>query len=109
MAGFPLPPGFTPQENLRGAFSGTLYQTAQTVVSTQVLGPNPNRNGLYFFNKSNVGNCVIAFATTASLTAHTWELGPSGSWAAPYPHYCGPVYVAWDTAGGGSLMTTETV
>jgi hypothetical protein len=103
-----MPPGFTPAGNLHGASSGTLYTVAQTVASSVVLGPSACRNGAFFFNDTNVGNCLLAFSTTASLGVYTMKLAPSASFSAPYPTYCGPVAVAWDAAGSGKLHVTET-
>jgi hypothetical protein len=87
-----------------------MSSAAQSIVTNSgVLGPSTTRNGLYFYNDTNVGNCYVAFGVTASLQQFTFRIAPSGSQTcAPGPTYCGPVSAVWDSAGAGSLRVTET-
>lgn len=88
------------------AATSTLTSVTAAITSTTCLAANTARKGAYFFNDST-SLLYLAFAATASATAHTVQIPAGGFYEMPEkPLYTGLITGIW-VAANGALRVTE--
>jgi len=88
----------------------TLTQVAASASSTTLLAANTARMGATIVNASS-SILYVAFGATASATAYTVALGPTGTVGAYYEvpfNYRGQITGIWATATGNAVITEVT-
>ena len=72
--------------------------------SVTLLNSNSSRKGLILYNQSAGFTCYVAFASTASSTAFTFQLGQGSSYHMDSTIYQGPISAYCST---GTILVTE--
>lgn len=73
--------------------------------SKQLIGVNPSRKGLVFFNKSD-GIVYVGYGTAPTATNHSFSLESGGYYELPYL-FKGAIIGLWSVAGGTGVILTE--
>lgn len=85
--------------------SATLTNVTVTTTSTILKASNPARRRLIIHNDSN-GRLLVAFASVATATAFTVEIGGNNTYEGPLNDYTGDVS-AIRASGSSTVRVTE--
>lgn len=91
----------------RVAAAATLANVAGSATSVTLIASNANRRGALIFNDSTAV-LYVAYAATASATAHIVQIPAGGYWEAPVPVYTGAITGIWSAAAGAARTTELT-
>ena len=89
------------------AGTATLSNVSGSASSVELLAANAGRRGAYFYNDSTA-LLYINFGATASATAFTVLVPPSGFYEMPSPPYTGSIKGIWASATGACRATELT-
>jgi hypothetical protein len=100
---------YTPQGNLYGAFTGSIYSVTGSVGGTVVMEENPLRNGAILYNGTDQ-TCYVAFGDRASTAGlYSFRLTANERYDLQKPIYTGNIVAVWPVAPTtGTLQATET-
>lgn len=85
--------------------TSVITSVAGANTSTQLLATNTARSGAYFYNDSTA-ILYLAFATSASTTAYTVQIGAQSFFEMPTnPVYTGAIFGIWASAAGSVRIT----
>jgi hypothetical protein len=87
--------------------TSTVTSVAASATSVTLITANVNRKGLILHNGSSSATAYVRLGATAATNAgggHTFDMGPSIMWEAPF-NYAGEVRAVWATATGFMNIT----
>lgn len=85
--------------------TSAITSVASANTNTSLLASNTSRSGAYFFNDSTA-ILYLAFASSASTTAYTVQIGAGSFFEMPTnPVYTGAIFGIWASANGNARIT----
>lgn len=98
----------TPQPCFPNPSVSTIFSTASSATSVNILTSNVNRRKIFLFNNSDA-LVRVAFGVAASVSIFSFTLLANRGYESELSCYTGDIFAIWEVATGTMLATELTV